>query len=87
MIKFLYFDTESTNPVFLPYDKDTLKAVTIKSNRCMIEEYLKKMKESGFDTTKLPIQKRMVIGGVSFPVTDFRNGMVIVDYPEIPLKK
>ena len=58
------------------------EAIT-KHGQCIIDEMLKKMREEGFDTSKIKptITTNEKIGDTWFPVTYHEDGMVTVDYP------
>jgi hypothetical protein len=52
---------------------------------CIIEEMIKKCKENGIDTSSIRTNTER-INGVDFPVTYFKDGSIIFDYPNPPLK-
>lgn len=85
-IKRIQFIEDNSYPLMMSGDLATYQK-SVKNSRCFFDEYLKKLKASGFDMSKSPIKKRfMTFDGSVFPVTEFPNGIVIVDYPERSFK-
>ncbi len=52
---------------------------------CIIAEMIKKCKENGIDTSSIRTNTKC-INGINFPVTYFKDGTIIVDYPNPPLR-
>jgi len=65
-----------TSPMML-LDKQIVETL-MKPQKCIIDEYLKKLEENGIPTPS--ITRHECIGGTWFPVTYHDNGMVFVDY-------
>ena len=68
---------------FYLFDKHEAKGVT-QRGRCIIAEAIEKLKEAGFDSGLKTKYERF--GDTILPVTYGPNGLVIVDYPNKPLK-
>ena len=64
------------------FNLEQAEAIT-KHGQCIMDKMLKKMREEGFDTSKIKptITTNEKIGDTWFPVTYHEDGMVTVDYP------
>lgn len=80
--RFIPESCEGEKGLRVMFNLEQKEAIT-QHGQCIMDEMLKKMREGGFDTSKIQRTKTVneKIGNTWFPVTYYENGMVTVDYP------
>ncbi len=80
--RFIPETNETEKGIRVMFNLEQSEAIT-KHGQCIMDEMLKKMREEGFDTSKIQrtITTNEKIGDTWFPVTYHEDGMVTVDYP------
>jgi hypothetical protein len=83
LARFIPETNETEKGVCFIFNFEQSETIT-KHAQCIIDEMSKKMREEGFNTSKIQrtITTNEKIGNTWFPVTYHEDGMVTVDYPK-----